>query len=120
MRAESWGTLAASLAALVGTVLTFRTSAKANRLSERKVDTEEFDAQLRRYRELLDQMQEQVDRLARLLREEQGVSDQLRKQVRDLETQQDALQREYTSLLRSYNESTVPQSSSPTNRPPAR
>jgi len=97
----------AAAAAGYSAYLTYRNSKKANDISARKVSIEEFDAQQKRYRDLLDdqqklldRMQEQVDRLGRMLHDEQSVSDSLRQQVRELGEAFQRLQTQHSALLR--------------------
>jgi len=95
------GALIAAVAAIVAAVLSYRASTKANTVSDRKVDLEEYRDAQARYKEMLaesDRHQErlrgqierlttQVDGISQQLAKEQDVSNSLRDQIRALRGQ---------------------------------
>jgi peptidoglycan hydrolase CwlO-like protein len=83
----------AAIAALGGTWLTYRSSSRANELSGRKVDLEEFREVKDRYRDMLAEADKQIDRLRDQAVRDQNEISGLRSQVRTLQTQVDLLER---------------------------
>lgn len=98
--------LLAAAAAVVAAVLSFRSSAQANRVSARKVDVEDHRAQMDRLQQIIteqdryaDRLRSEIERLGSKteavqsqLAKEQDVSNLLRNQIRALQGQVFALE----------------------------
>lgn len=91
--------------ALVTAVLTFKSSAQANRANSRKVDLEEHRDAIERLRKIIEEQDRhmervrlQLDRVQEQLAREQDVSMLLRAQVRALQDQVDVLMRSRSRL----------------------
>lgn len=90
--------LVAAVLSVVTALLTYRSASRANAISSRKVDVEEFNAQQSRYKEMLaeqdrhvERIRTQMERLQDQLAREQDVSNALRNEIRALKGQIDAL-----------------------------
>lgn len=88
----------AAVAAVAGGYLSYRAATKANTVSSRKVDLDEYEAQKVRYRDMIaeqdrhiERIRHQLERVQDQLAKEQDVSAALRSEIRALQGQVDLL-----------------------------
>lgn len=94
-----------AVAAVAAALITARTSLRASKVEDRKVDQSAYDQaigfyekQLERVTTQMDRLNGQLDRVTTQLASEQDVSNALRNQVRLLQTQVDTLSQMLTDL----------------------